>query len=178
MTMSAFIADVTIFTGTDQNPTPAPIITTLSGTIIEGTRLEGTIAGTGAATGTFSADFNSMSNTQSDSANITNTWSGEINGRADMKMKFSVDAGGLVSSQFGDEPVSGIFGQCEVTGSITPITSESLYGIELDLGNCTTATSTGNYSGFSIPASLANDTLVFAFAKDNVSGIGELTVAP
>jgi hypothetical protein len=171
-----FTADVTIYLDMDQNITLAPVSSTMSGTITEGSRIEGTIAGTGAATGVFSADYDSMSDTPAGSSDIANKWDGYFNNRSNATLTFTLDASGSVSMDFGDQPLFGIFKTCLFSGSISPISSQGLFAVNLEMSDCIQANYTGNYTGFAIPASLADDTLVLMFSNDVAAGFGELSV--
>ena len=176
-----FTADVTIYINMHLDSVPAPILTTITGTITENARIEGVIGvanDTGAATGTFTANFSSLSDSPSDSVNIAKTWNSVINGRANMTVEYSFDTVGVINVGLFKEPIFGIFSACRFTGTVLPIASESLYSINLDLNNCDDAISNGNYTGFAIPTSVANDSLAFAFSNGTESGISILTVVP
>ncbi len=171
-----FTADVTIYLDMDQNITLAPVSSTMSGTITEGSRIEGTIAGTGAATGVFSVDYDSMSVTTADSADIAYKWNGYFNNRINATLTFTLDTSGSVSMDFVDQVAFGIFEDCHISGSVLPIASQGLFAVNFEMADCDQDAYKGNYTGFAIPASLENDTLILMFSNDVAAGFGELSV--
>lgn len=173
---SDFTADVTIYTGMATFPVDPVITTTITGTITEGSRIEGTIEGTGAATGTFVADYSSLSTTPAASANIAQEWTGLVNGLSD-RFRFTLDGLGVITP-YTLTLIDGVFDSCRLSGSISSISSESLYFVDIDMTNCLEFPVDGNYTGFAIPGSLAFDTLLIAFSDGDTSGISELTVIP
>ena len=183
----SYTADATTYIKMDESPDQVfiadPIQTSITGTIVEGSRIEGTITGSvGAATGTFTADYNSMSDTIADSTDIANTWSGYINNRNNAIFKFSVDGSGLVTVGVFDFPDSGVLIDCSITStynnSMLPVSSEAVFSIDLDLVNCENVSIDGTYTGFAIPKSLANDTLVFQMTNGSIAAFAEFTVVP
>jgi Calx-beta domain len=178
---NTFTADVTIYINMHLDTVPAPIQSTISGTITENASIVGVIGtanDTVAGTGSFTTTFSTLSNTPANSTNIAKTWDGPLNGRIDMAFKSTFDSAGNIGFVFSDIPLFGIFASCRLAGTVLPINSESLYTISLNLTNCSDSISNGNYTGFSIPSSLANDVLVFAFSNGSFSGISLLPMVP
>ena len=185
-----FTADVTIYVNMHEGVPGEKIQSTLTGTINENSGIVGGVIGTAndtkAGTGTFEVLFNEMSNTPAASANIEKRWNGPMNGLSfidldnpGMFLTFMLNGQGEISTSPSLSLDEGMFDGCNPSGTVRPINAtESLYVVDLVLSSCQNIESNGTYTGFAIPTSQTNDTLVIAFSNARASGISFLAFSP
>jgi len=180
-----FTADVTIYYGMDAGsttPPPAPISTTLSGAITEGSQITGTIAGTGIGTGTFSLTYSFTNSDIANLANIAKTWTGAINNVPQLSsvFKFNIAGDGTVTVGFVDAADKGIFKGCEMTGTVSPIANTTIYSVNVTMktNSCPETKYETDYTGFATTSDTNHNTLVIQFSNGIVAFLAELTPAP
>ena len=147
----------------------------VTGTITEGTSLEGTFAGSGIANGTFTVAFNADAKMADLSVNVNPDYRGSINASG-IDLRLEIDAtGDVVSSASSTDAI--ILAGCDVvTGSsLTAITDENLYDLVFVLSGCDDATVDGSYTGLSsisddLIQPLINGFIHFAFSNGSFAG--------
>ena len=152
---------------------------TIAGTITEGSQITGTFTGTGLGNGTFTSTYSNLNNTASAAATIetastSNIWACDVNEGVDT-MQLDIDSSGVVATAA--EMFGTIFQDCQVDGTVTPITGTGLYLINISTinnGCATTAAesaNTGVYTGFAITKTNTNlnDRLVFTMTNGTYS---------
>jgi hypothetical protein len=177
-----FTADVVIYVNMAiaDGVTPDPVInTTIKGTITEGSKITGTIAGTGVGSGDFSLTFSQSNSTQAELVNIVKRWGGDINiVLQGTSFELVVKNTGDIEVEAFRSATAGLFKQCEMTGTIAPVSNSALYTLDLNLtaGTCNAGvTREGNYTGLvtTISKINTNDTLVVMFNNGAVAGMAE-----
>ena len=121
----------------------------VTGTITEGTSLEGTFAGSGIANGTFSVTFDTAVNAKTtDLSTIANSsYRGAINASG-IDLRLDINATGDVVSSAASSDAVKLAGCDVVTGSsLTAIVDENLYDLVFVLSGCDDATVDGTYTG-------------------------------
>jgi len=176
-----FTANVMIYYGLDAGatatPPPAPISTTISGTITEGSQITGTVAGAGIGTGNFNLTYSLTNSDTADIANIVSSWKGAINKVDQAVFDFSIASGGAVSVVFLTTPDQGIFQTCQMTGTLSPIANTTIYSVDVTLttGTCNTPSYETNYTGFATTSDTNHNTLIVQFSNGTVAFLAELT---
>jgi hypothetical protein len=172
-----FTADFTIYTD-GENPMPA----TASGTILEESKIEGALSGSGVGKGTFTLTYAQATEQQAaDLVRIKDRfWDGDLAVGPDYS--FNINAQGLLIHRFAAGLNVSVFDDCEINGTVTPISGLSLYEVTATLTNCVDpnvdTSAINNYTGFAVSRtdSVVDDTLVFALSSEGYSPNGELTV--
>ncbi len=160
-----FTVDFTIYTDGENS-----VSATASGTITEGSAIEGTLVGSGAGSGTFNLLYDTTTNNAvADISRIENvegvneTWMALL-ANAVIEQEFIIDNGGVITHDTPSTP--GIFSGCDLNGTITPIIDSSLYDVAVALTECNAGggLANGTYTGLatSHTDSVQDDTLVFA----------------
>ncbi len=172
ITGNAFTADFTIYTD-GENPVPA----TASGTVTAGSKIEGTLIGSGAGNGTFSLLYATTNNEVAAIARIENgqnisgvrvTW-GAVIGGGSIDYEFIVEAAGDIVSDAAN--VNGLFHACliGVGSTISPIVDTNLYAVSAELVGCFHPTVSMDYTGLATIQTVADDTLVFMMTSGTYS---------
>jgi hypothetical protein len=180
VTMNDFTADVTLYYGMDgpyNVATPAPITTTMSGTITEASQISGTIAGTGIGTGNLTLSYSLTNSNAADMTNVVGSWVGSINTLPQVAFDFQiVSTAGEIDVDVFDTPDKGIFESCQMTGSISPIANSTLYTLNVSFttSTCAKTSYAGDYTGLATTTDSNNDTLVTTFSNGTVSFTAEL----
>jgi len=166
-----FTVDFTIYTDGEN-----PVSATASGTITEGSTIEGTLVGSGAGSGTFSLLYATMNDAVADISRIENVvgvnraWIALI-GDSVVEQEFIINNMGAIMHDASGGP--GIFSGCDFNGTITPITNSSLYAVTVILTECNTGggIANGTYTGLTTSRtdSAEDDTLVFAVTNGEYS---------
>jgi len=144
-----FAANVSIFKHGQPIANPSASI---SGTITEKSKVEGTITGTGAgnSSGMFTLQYATNNNKAANVSRIErtggNVWGSKLSTGSSYS-DFNIDsAGNLVSS--GGTASNGFFVGCDLgNGSFTPITGTSLYNVTMNVTGCTDTTIHLTYVG-------------------------------
>ncbi len=177
ITGNRFTADFIIYTDGEN-----PINATASGTILEESKIEGTLIGSGVGNGIFMLTYAEA--TEQQAANLDRIgdrfWDG--NTREGPDYAFNINAQGLLTHRFAAGLNVPIFDGCEINGTVTPINGSSLYEVTVTLTSCDTsdvnASATNNYTGFAVSRTnpVVDDTLVLALSSGTYSPNGELTI--
>ena len=180
-----FTADVVIYVNMAiaDGVTPDPVInTTIKGTITEGSKIMGTIAGTGVGSGDFNLTFSQSNSTQAELVNIVKRWGGDINTVIQgTGFQFEVKNAGVIEVDVFDRPQAGLFRLCEMTGLATPVSGSALFTVDINIsaGSCIDgAAREGDYTGLvtTISKVNTNDTLVVMFTNGAVAGMAEWSI--
>ena len=171
ITGDEFTADFTIYY---QGEKPTESSATVTGQIIEGLSISGTLNGSGFGEGTFSLLYASTNIEMAAISRIENVtdntdWIGII-GNSVGDLEFTIDgAGALLSS--GDATSSPSFHGCDFVGTVTPINGSSLYSVSVNLTECIGGNANGDYTGFAASRTQTNldDRLVFAVSDGRYS---------
>jgi len=170
ITGDEFTADFTIYY---QGEKPTESSATVTGQIIEGSSITGTLNGSGFGSGSFSllyASTNSEVAAISRIENVTDNtgWIGII-GDSGTEQEFAIDNGGILLTT--RNAAVGIFDSCDFVGTITPITGSSLYRVSVNLSGCIGDVADGDYTGFAASRTQMNadDRLVFAVSDGRYS---------
>jgi len=171
ITLNSFTADFTIYTN-GQSPMAAAV----SGTITQGSRIEGTLTGSGAGNGTFSLSYATTNNQVAALSRIENTtnvtW-GAVIGNGTSAFEFIIDAAGVIVDDANN--VGGLFQACEINfgSTLSPISGTNLYAISSSLVSCADTNVRMNYTGFATTQSIADTTLVFMMTSGTYSFNGD-----
>ena len=180
VTQNDFTADVTLYYGMDGDYNvfpPDPVVTTMTGTITEGSQISGTIEGTGIGTGSISLTYSQTNSTNSDITNVVSSWKGAINTVSQIVFDFNIsNTAGDIAVGLGSNANDGIFEGCRMTGSISPIADSTLYSLSVNMteSTCGEPTFEGDYTGFATTTDSNHDTLVTVFTNGTVSFSAEL----
>jgi|GEM_PF-1897100 len=146
ITGNDYTGTATIYTD-GQNPVANVPVT---GTIITGSSISGTLTGTGAGNGTFNliyATSNSQVAAVSRIVNTSPTWTGRI-GVVDptVQYQFGIDSTGLL---YDNNPIfQGYFRGCAMDGTVSALSNTSLYSVAVTVTGCTPVASVdGDYTG-------------------------------
>ncbi len=168
-----FTADFTIYTEGEN-----PLTATASGMITQGSRITGTLTGSGVGSRTFSLLYATTNNEVADISRIKNgsigggavvTWETVV-GNGTAAFEFIIDAAGVVVDDVNN--VQGLFHTCEIfSGSISPVANTNLYVISAVLDTCSDTNVRMNYTGLATTRSESNidDTLVFMMTSGTYS---------
>ena len=175
-----FTATVKVYHGMDvfwNVAPPAPIETTISGTITEGSQISGTIAGTGIGTGNFSLTYGLSNANVAAVANVMKLWEGDVNtvvqGTFDLQI---INANGEIDVGFSDAPNMGIFDRCQMSGTLTSVANTTVFTQTITMIGCRVPENDGDYSGLATTTSSMHDNLVFMLSNGTVSIISVFTV--
>lgn len=176
-----FTATVKIYHGmnaaTNSTP-PAPIDTTIAGTITEGSTVTGAISGTGIGTGNFSLTFSPTNSTVANLTNVENSWVGDLNGLSQISFDFRIiNASGAIDIDVLQAADTGIFQTCQMIGTIAPVTASAVFTLDLNLTSCGPPNN-GNYTGFATTTDSSHSSLVIMFSNGTVAGMSVLPVKP
>jgi len=162
-----FTVDFTIYTDGENL-----VNATGSGTITEGSTIEGTLVGSGVGSGTFSLLYATTNDEVANLSRIENvasvnaTWMALL-ANAVIEQEFIINNMGAITHDTSGVP--GIFSSCAFDGTITPITDSSLYDVAATLTSCITGggLANGTYTGLATSRtdSAQDDTLVFAITN-------------
>ena len=175
VTANDFTANVTIYKDAE-----FASATTMTGTITEGSKITGTIAGTGAFNGTFTIVFAQSNSVPSAISKVENTpgvvWSGQIGPTTDQQ--FSIDGSGALIDI--SAPTDGVFIFCGLgididTGTISAIANTRLYDVSLKLIECDDPNVDGSYTGLATTKGTDN-ILVFAYSDGAFAALADYTL--
>lgn len=170
-----FTANFTIYTD-GENPMPA----TASGTILEGSKIEGTLTGSGVGKGTFTLTYaEAMEQQAADLVRIEERlWDG--NAAEGPDYAFNISPQGLLIHRFDAGLAIPVFDGCKINGTVVPISGSSLYEVTATLTSCANpsvdSSPTNDYTGFAVSRtnSVVDDTLVLALSNGSYAPSGEL----
>lgn len=175
ISQNSFTATVIIYTN-GANPISAAI----SGTITEGSKIEGTLIGTGAGSGSFEINYAGTNNQTAALAKVENTtnatWGAIVGGSATDYEIIINNAGNVVDDV---NNVGGVFDTCLISfvmSTISPIANSNLYSVSASIGSCTNSNvDNTSYSGLATTRSAVNpdDTLVFMLTSGNHGFYGD-----
>ena len=173
-----FSASMTIYKN-GKIPAGALGTTSLSGTIDQGTQLRGDFTGTELGNGSFISTYSTLNNTASAAATIevdstSNGWDCLINEAVNL-FNLGIDNVGVIRTA-GNNLVSSVLEDCNIDGTITPISGTGLYLINVTsvtscLNDAVNSVNTGAYTGFAITKEIdnPNDRLVFTMTNGTYS---------
>ncbi len=155
---------------------------TASGTILEESKIEGALSGSGVGKGTFTLTYAEATEQQAaDLVRIEERlWDGDA--AVGPNYVFNVNSQGLLVSQLAATFNVPVFDGCEINGMVTPISGSSLYEVTATLEKCgnsnVNTSTTNNYTGFAVSRtnSVVDDTLVLTLSSGDYSPNGELIV--
>ena len=155
-----FTADFTIYTDGEN-----PVTATASGTITEGSKIEGELVGSG----TFSLLYAS---TNDQAAAVTSAWLGTGGGFDELG--FTIDGAGNLTH---DESAAfnRLFGLCKMNGTVTPVGGTRLYSVSVELTGCAVPSVEGSYTGLTTTrdGTAANNLLVYSVSNGAYTVSGE-----
>lgn len=146
----------------------------ISGSIIAGSQITGTLTGTGLGNGTFESLYSNLNNTAS-AATIIDTagefWDCSINEYNVSVLSLVVNSIGTVNTN--RATTATIFSFCEVAGSVTAVSGTGLYSVNMSTlaNSCSTSEvnsqNTGDYTGLAITTTNTNpnDRLLFSMSN-------------
>ncbi len=179
VTQHDFTANVTLYYGMDSAYNvlpPTPILTTMTGTITEGSQITGEIAGTGVGAGSFTLTYSQTNSTAADVANVVSSWVGAINTISQLIFDFKIsNTSGDIAVDLGSNADDGIFKSCKMLGGIESVGSSTLYTINLNLTSCYNPEVEGVYTGLATTTNSNHDTLVTVFTNGTASFSAELS---
>jgi len=158
-----FTADFTIYTGGE-----LPVTATANGTIIAGSSITGTLTGSGVGSGSFTLLYATTNGDMANLSRIENvvdinpTWGAKIGGSS-FEQEFFIDNVGVLSE--GDFSGGGVFQNCELDGTFTPLSGHNLYTVSVTLMGCGFGgIANGSYTGLATSRTdtITDDTLVFS----------------
>jgi len=172
-----FTADFIIYTDGEN-----PINAEANGTILEESKIEGALTGSGVGNGTFTLTYAEATEQQeADLGRIGNrAWDGD--GQPGPNYAFIINGQGVLANTAAGGFEVPIFDGCEINGTVTPINDSSLYEVTVTLKNCddpnVDTNTTNNYTGFAMSRtnSVVDDTLVLALSSGTYSPNGELII--
>ncbi|MCP4277572.1 MAG: hypothetical protein GY779_14590, partial [Gammaproteobacteria bacterium] len=172
ITGNSYTGDVTLYKAGEYLAT-----TTVSGTISEGTSLEGSFAGAGIGNGSFSVSYDSVVNAKTAGlSEIAGTrYRGPVNASI-TDQRFDIDAAGNIISSFASTNAIKMAGCEYVAGSsLTAIAGQNLYDLVLVLSSCDDTTVDGSYTGLATliddpVLSLDNRYMPAAFSNGSFAG--------
>jgi len=172
ITEDEFTADFTIYY---QGSKPTESSATVTGQIIEGLSISGTLNGSGFGEGTFSLLYASTNSEEAAISRVENgigkaEWEGPIGSSgASFQLRVVIDNTGVITST--RTAVGGALTSCDFTGTITPIGGTSLHSINVSLSDCIGGNADGDYTGFAASRTQTNadDRLVFAVSDGRYS---------
>ena len=147
----------------------------VTGSITQGVRVTGALAGTGAGSGTFTLNYAANNGEAAALSKVENlgSWAGLVGGSA-TTLRFVINGAGTIVHDA--EVFTGTFNNCDVSGVITPIAGTRLYSVNITLASCATSEVTGiGYTGVATTRQKINadDTLVLMTSKGNYHLAGE-----
>ena len=130
ITENSFTANVTVYENGENTGSAIA-----SGTI-EGSSIDGTLTGSGFGSGSFNLTYASSNSHVADLSRVENTefysWRGE---GLVSEFDFEINGEGIVA----DDNFSGsgsLYDSCEMSGTITPVSSSNLYSVNVTLRTC------------------------------------------
>lgn len=149
----------------------------VTGTINEGTSIEGNFAGNGIANGSFTVAYDNVVNAKSASLSVIGgggiRYGGDLNtGGSDIRFEFNAD-GSLLSTKVSIDAIK-MSGCNLITGSsLAVVASQNLYNVEFVLGGCDDGTVDGSYTGLATifdDVTVTDGLMPIAFSNGSFAG--------
>lgn len=148
----------------------------VSGAIVQGSTVTGTLTGAGAGSGSFTLNYAATNSEVAALARVENmlAWEGVIGGGTTTGYMFNVNSTGNVLHH--DQILSGVFSGCSMNGTISPVIGANLYSVSVTLTACSNAAvNATNYTGLATTRQklAADDTLVWIVTNGTYSMAAE-----
>lgn len=159
-----FTANVTIYQAAQNIGTAS-----ISGTITEGSKISGTLTGTGLGNGSFEILY-AQNNEQESALSRIDDSNGSLVWTSEDFMHFLIHSSGQIQDD--TAPNSGPFVDCFTSdGTVTPIAGTNLYSFNLTLDLCNPSV-VGDYSGLATTTN-SDNVLILAVSNDSTAAIAE-----
>lgn len=144
----------------------------VSGTIVQGSTVTGTLTGTGAGSGSFTLNY-AANNGEAAALSVVQRsggWSAPVGGSTtDFRIFVQANGDAIDDAMTAD----GLFRYCSMTGPITPISNTHLYTVSVDLSCSPNDAANGTYTGLATTrtqnSGTPNDRLLFVVTNGTYS---------